>query len=100
PFLAIFPFSFFGMLGLVLPGVWLIFFPIARLLGLGKHVGGTAPARRLSSRGGWWGGPFGGVGGGGVGGGLRGGGCGSGGSGGGCSGGGGSFGGGGASSHW
>jgi len=97
PFLTIFPYSFFGMLGLALPALWLIFFPIARLFGLGLHGGGTQPARRLSSRGGWWGGPFGGFGGGGFGGG----GFGGGGSfGGGFSGGGGSFGGGGASSSW
>jgi uncharacterized protein len=98
PFLVIFPYAFLGVLGLILPAVWLLAFPLLRLFGPKPTAPSTSAARRLS-RGGWWGGPFGGFGGGGFGGGGFGGFSGGGG-GGGFSGGGGSFGGGGASSSW
>jgi uncharacterized protein len=71
------------IIGLIAAGVWLVLFPILRLI---------LPRRPTSGRGGWWMGP--GWGGGGWGGGRGGGGFG------GFSGGGGSFGGGGSSSHW
>jgi uncharacterized protein len=102
PFLAIIPISTFGAIGLAVPLLWIIGFPILRLV-LGGRGRLRTPRRVPVSRGGWWGpGGFGGggFGGGGFGGGSFGGGGFSGGGGGGFSGGGGSFGGGGASSHW
>lgn len=109
PVLAVLPIAAFGLLGAIVPLLWLVGFPILRhriqRSGGGGLHGSPQPKRRGS---GWWGsggmggwGGFGGgLGGGGFGGGGFGGGGFSGGGGGGFSGGGGSFGGGGASSHW
>jgi uncharacterized protein len=90
PFLGFFPFAIFGRAGLVVPILWLVGFPILKLL-LDRK--GPRPPGARGRGGGWVLGP-GSFGGGGFGGGgFRGG-------GGGFSGGGGSFGGGGASSRW
>jgi len=76
--------------GMIAAGVWLVLFPILRMI-----LPRTPPSGRFRGPGGWWIGP-----GWGGGGGWRGGGGFGGGGGGGFSGGGGSFGGGGASGSW
>jgi uncharacterized protein len=100
PFFAMFGIANFGVLGVVVPLLWLIGFPLLRwrIQRAGKRPGARRPPASRD-RGGWWGpGGFGGgsPGGGGFRGGFGGGGFG----GGGFSGGGGSFGGGGASGRW
>ena len=93
PFVSFLPYQLFGRLGLVAPLLWLVGFPILKVI-LDRRP--EPPASRRRRGGGWIIGP-GGFGGGGF---SGGGGGFSGGGGGGFSGGGGSFGGGGASSSW
>ena len=92
PFITMLPYQLFGRVGLVAPVLWLVGFPILKVILDRRPRPPVSGSRRR--RGGWIIGP-GGFGGGGYGGGGF-----SGGGGGGFSGGGGSFGGGGASSSW